>query len=208
MTWQNEKWNHRRRPERSRRMNADELRKRPPTFVLLAVEVLFSCANSESKATQVPCRKGIMSLAKTQRAPRSDGIVARSFLALLACLAREPVFGCGPRPRWAICVIRCWQVLLWVGLLLLSSPQACQENKMLRPCSTAWPSGATKGNGSADCTDLRWCVLCESVESAQSVDDLSLFVLVTHAIPSQKAGQENEMLRLCSADSAKVCGHP
>ena len=68
------------------------------------------------------------------------------------------------------------------------------------------PTDATKGNGSADCTDLRRCVLCESVESAQSVDDLSLFVLVSYAIPSQKAGQEDEMLRLCSAEAAKVCG--
>jgi len=59
---------------------------------------------------------------------------------------------------------------------------------------------ATKGNVSADFADLRRFVPSESVESAQSADDLILFLLATYSLSSQKACQENKMLRLCSAE--------
>ena len=101
------------------------------------------------------------------------------------------LFGCGRRPRWAICVIRCCQVLLWVGLLPLPSPQACQENKMLRPCSaedtTTAPCGKTR----------RLCA------SARDVIPLSAATCITVPKLSRKNFQ---LFRLSRADS--VVGWP
>jgi len=54
----------------------------------------------------------------------------------------------------------------------------------------AHPRAATKGNVSADFADLRRFVPSESVKSAQSADDLILFLLPTYSLSSQKACQD------------------